>query len=125
MLIIRKAVVACAVLTLATALSSPPAFARGGGPKASLTASSSCLLTATVSWRKLTVTQVNWTLDRDNVVAGGGFSSGFGALSSPQSISFQQTTSVAAHTFRVTAALFDSATQVGSASTNAVTVNCM
>jgi hypothetical protein len=77
-----------------------------------------------VSWKNLTVTQVNWTLDRNGTTAGGGFSSGFGALSSPQSIAWQQTTSVTSNTFSVTAQLFDNATQVGTATSKALSASC-
>jgi hypothetical protein len=122
---IRKAVVTCAAVTLATALSSAPAFAKGPPQKASLTASSSCLLTGTASWGKnITVTEVVWTLNRNGAVAGGGFSSGFGALPSPQSISFQQTASATPNTFSVTAQLLNGATPVGGATSKALTVNC-
>lgn len=122
--IIRKAAAVFAVVTVAAALSSSPAVAKGPSPKASLTASSTCLLTATVSWKNLTVTEVVWSLDENASMVAGGFTSGFGALSSPQSTAFQRTPSASANTFSVTAQLLDGPTQVGTATSRARTVNC-
>ena len=122
--IIRKVAAVFAVVTVAAALSSSPAVAKGPSPKASLTASSSCLLTATVSWKNLTVTEVVWSLNENGTMVAGGFNSGFGSLSSPQSTGFQRTPSATANSFSVTAQLLDGATQVGTATSRARSVSC-
>lgn len=120
----KTSLVPFAVVAVAAALFIPSASAKGPSPKASLTASSTCLLSASVSWKNLTVTEVVWTLDENGVQRTGGFSQGLGALSSPQTAAWPLPGSGTASAFTVTAQLLDGSTQVGVATSRSISANC-
>lgn len=121
---VRVGAAAMGVLAASFALGAPAAFAKGPAPKVSASASSSCAVTGTVSWKKLMATSIEWTLYENGTPIGSGSTSG-GVLPSPQSTTFTLTTSTSTNAFFVTAELKMGADQVGPLGTSrTINANC-
>jgi hypothetical protein len=121
---VRLAGAAIGVIAASLAVYAPAAFAKGPPPKGSVSASSSCLVTGTASWKNQPVDAINWTLYENGMPVATADTSLMGVLPSPQSTDsavanppngWQLMTSPNTNAFSVTVQLKSGANQLGSA----------